>query len=116
MNLFLKNAKKPGRWKNPDFYISLSFFFYILFFLMFFFASHVIAFLHIGQRVAQALTIIFLIAGALFSGIGNWFSLGYKVYPGHMEKLTAEELNELEELLNERRRELQEAKLKETEK
>lgn len=116
MNLFLKNAKKPGRWKNPDFYISLSFFFYILFFLMFFFAPYVIAFLHGGQKAAQVLAIIFLIAGALFSGIGNWFGFGYEVYPGYMEEPTEEELNELEELLNERRRELREAKLKETEK
>lgn len=113
MYSLFKNPKKPGRWKNPDLYISLSFLFYFLFILMFLFAPHVITFFQGGQKAAQVLTIIFLIAGALFSGIGNWLGFGYEVYPGYMEEPSKEELNELDAILKERRKELRESKLKE---
>lgn len=110
MHSTLKKQNKTGRWKNPDFYITLSFLSYFLFILMFLFAPHVIAFLHFGNTVAQVLTIIFLIAGALFSGIGNWFGFEYEVYPGCMEEPSQEVLEELDAMLQDRRRELQEAK------
>lgn len=116
MYSFFKERKKTGRWKNPDFYIALSFLSYFLFVLMFLFAPHVTAFLHGGRRVAQVLTVLFLIAGALFSGIGNWFGFGYEVYPGYMEEPSKEVLEELDAMLQERRRELREAKRSETEK
>ena len=53
---------------------------------------------------------------ALFSGIGNWFGFGYEVYPGYMEEPSKEVLEELDAMLQERRRELREAKRSETEK
>ncbi len=45
------------------------------------------------------LTVLFLIAGALFSGIGNWFGFGYEVYPGYMEEPSKEVLEELDAML-----------------
>lgn len=118
MNTFFKSMKKkikPGWWKNPDFYIALSFLSYFLFALELFIGPHVIAFFHGGMEIAQILAFLFLIAGALFSGVGNWISFGYEVYPGYMEEPSEEVIEELHALLIERRRELQEEKLKNAE-
>lgn len=108
MYSLFKKVKKPGRWKNPDFYIALSFLSYFLFALMLLFAPHVVAFFHTGKRAAQVLTVLFLVAGALFSGLGNWFGFGYEVYPGLEEEPSEELLQELDAILEERKRQLRE--------
>lgn len=118
MNAFMKKMKKkikPGWWKNPDFYIALSFLSYFLFALELIIGPHLITFFQGGLEIAQVLAFFFLIAGALFSGVGNWISFGYEVYPGYMEEPSEEVIEELQALLVERRRELQEEKMKNAE-
>ncbi len=99
-------SKKPVLWKNPDFYIGLSYASYLIFFVLLVFGPHLIAFLGGGKRIAQGAAILFLIAGALFSGAGNWLGMDYDLYPEYTEPPSEELLEELGELIRERQAEL----------
>lgn len=103
---FHKEYKKLTLWKNPDFYIGLSYTSYLIFFLLLIFGPHVIALLGGGRKIAQIIAISFLIAGALFSGVGNWLGMDYDLYPEYTEPPSEELLEELGELIRERQAEL----------
>ena len=113
MYAFFKKKIKPGWWKNPDFYITLSFLSSFLFLLLFLFAPQIVSFFRMKVIVIQIFAIVFLLGGALCSGAANWLTLGCELYPGwYMEEPTEEVLAELDAMLEKRRNELMEAKQK----
>ncbi len=106
MSMNTKEKKKYHRWNNPDFYIGLSFFFYFSLLLLLLASPFLMARFHVTLDILQMTMLLFLVAGALFSGIGNWIGFSHKPYPGNAEEPTEEVLQQLDDRLKKRREEL----------
>ncbi len=110
MSINAKEKKKLHRWNNPDIYIGFSFFFYFSLLFLLLASPPLMERLHVKAHTLQIILLLFLFAGALFSGIGNWLGLGHKPDPDDTDEIAQDVLKQLDERLKDRRLELSDEK------